>query len=63
MLGIPKNEWRASFLLPSYFQRHETKDRAPGPKAAGGPKLPVRPHSVSEATMEGVPDILTGRQG
>ena len=63
MLGIPKHEWRASFLLPSYFQRHESKGQAWAPKATGGPKLPVRASSVSEDTADGVPEILTGREG
>lgn len=40
VLGVPKTEWRASFLLPSYFQTHDTESQPEAPNAGSADASP-----------------------
>ena len=54
MLGTPETEWQASFLLPSYFQRHDRKTQPDASTAGGFDMPPVGRHSQENVPDEGM---------
>ena len=55
VLGVPKTEWRASFLLPSYFQVMTQRASQRPPMLAAQTRLPVGTPSPQSTSSEAMP--------